>query len=260
MQRIKKRVLTIVLTATVFLAAAVMGIATVFRVDSVAVEFSMSSSVAQREAESLRGKLYEAYDGKSIFTADEKEAESLLVDCAYFRMTEFRKEYPNQIVVKFVEDKETYAVKTGEEYYILNAEGLVIEKRATFFNRLDGDSNVLVEGFTLSGVRGETLGGDSRFAELFAFCRALDSELGGIRKNVLKIEVVTSAPEPLYRITAREGVKLYVDKPSELTAEKAKSAVNAYLSLSDEQRMVGCISVYGIDGVATSSYSPTDRL
>ncbi len=256
----KKRVLTILLTATVFLAAAFMGIATVFRVNSVAVEFSLASTSSQSKAEQLRAQLYAEYNGKSIFRIDEKKAKGVFENSTYFRMLEFRKEYPNQIVVKVVEDREIYAVKTGEEYYILNADGLVVEKRKSSVNRLDGVENMLVEGFTLTGKKGEKLGGDSRFDELFTFCTQLDKQLGGIRKNIVKAEVLTGLIEPLYRFTTREGVKLYVDKLSELTEEKAKTLLNAYLSLSDGQRMVGCISVYGVEGKASSVYSPTDRM
>ena len=69
------------------------------------------------------------------------------------------KEYPNKIVVTVSEDAEVYAVETeNEEYYILSGEGVLLETRASKFNRWDGFENVLLKGLTLQNANGVVTG------------------------------------------------------------------------------------------------------
>ena len=55
----KKRVVTVILTVLIVLSAAVLGVANVFRVDSVIVNAPMVSDAAKAEAEALQKELNE---------------------------------------------------------------------------------------------------------------------------------------------------------------------------------------------------------
>ena len=54
----KKKVITIILTVLVFLSAALIGVANVFRVDDVVLETNVVSTEATAEAEQLRKDLH----------------------------------------------------------------------------------------------------------------------------------------------------------------------------------------------------------
>ena len=92
--------------------------------------------------------------------------------------------------------------------------------------------------------------------------RNASETLGGVRRNAMLVEVIrmtSSAEESIIRITMREGVKLYIGNLSVLTEEKANAAFNKYLSLSDEERLTGCIAVSDRAGEVIISYAEKDE-
>ncbi len=254
----KKKILTIALTALLFLSVAALAVSTVFRVERVALIANFTSS-AGVTAEDLQKELQAAYEKDSIFSIDKSKAEEVVKNHAYLRVTGFEKTYPDGLVVTVVEDSETYAVETENGYYILSVGGVVVERRAEANNRLDAAPNVLLKGLTLTGEVGETLSGDSAWASVYTLCVKMDEALGGIRKNVTCVEVLTRSPKTFYLVTMREGVKIYVEEPAFLTEEKARAAMDKYLSLSDGERMTGRIAVHAIEGVVVAEYKNVDE-
>ena len=118
----KNRLLVIILTCIVFLSAVVLGISTVFRVDTVTLKSTIISQDAQVEISDLQQRLQKAYDKESSFFADDTKAKEIMKDFTYFRLTSFEKKYPNRIEIEVVEDEELYALPIqGEEnaYYII---------------------------------------------------------------------------------------------------------------------------------------------
>ncbi len=259
-EKMKKKFLTIVLTVLLFLSAVGLGVSTVFRVDAVAVEVTSISQSAKSDAAALRAELQSLYKQESIFSVEEAKAKSALAKYPYFRMTEFTKAYPNRLVVKIVEDAETYAVKgEGESWYILADDGTVLDIRSSSKNRIDGFDNVLINGIEGEGERGGALSGDECWQSMLALCQKMNNVLGGIRKNVASVEVLFRKPQTIFRITMTEGVKIYIDHPDALTEQKAVSALDKYLSLSDEQRITGRILVINVEGEISSVYKEVDE-
>lgn len=254
-----KKVLTIILTALMFLSGVVLGIATVFRVNDVSVVATVVSEQAKAEAEAFKKDLLKVYNEENIFSVKNSEMDSVLSEYPYLRVTDFKKSYPNKIVVSISEDAEVYAVETGEEYYILGGSGSVLGRRASSLNRLDNAENVRLKGLTVTGEKGGELSGDECWPSMLGLCKAMDETLGGIRANVVSVEVLTRTPETFYLITMREGVKVYVHAPSVMTEEKAREAMNEYLSLSDAERMTGRITVRDAGGKVYVSYSPLNE-
>ena len=140
----RKKLLVIMLTGLLFLSACLLGITAVFRVDSVTVESFVVSTQARAEVNKISVRVNEAYNGEGILSADESEIEEILKDFPYFRLTSFKKEYPNRIRIEITEDREVYAVEGQKEneYYILGGDGTVLEVRNSPLNRLDGSPNV----------------------------------------------------------------------------------------------------------------------
>ncbi len=250
----RKKVLTIVLTAIVYLSAVGLGLSTVFRVRAVSLDASVISDSASEQVQAIREELLSVYEREGTLSVNKSKAEEVLAKYPYFRLKTFKKSYPDTLYIQVVEDSEVYAVQAGEEYYIVSEEGIVVELRKTPVNRFDNGDNVLVTGLEVSGKRFGELAGDSCWQAALKFCQGMDAALGGIRRNVLSLDVLKTGPEIFYCVTMREGVKIYIDTPDTLTDEKAKSAVDKYLSLSDSDRTLGYIGVHEIDGTVTSEH------
>ena len=250
-----KKFLVILLTSLVFLAGAVLGVATVYRVDEICVEASTISDEAEAEAQDLQARLVAAYEKQSIFSAEATLAEEIIADFPYFRMSQFEKAYPNRIVVHVTEDVEVYAIENGAgQYYILGGDGTVLGIRDEYSNRSDEtgkSNNLLVTGVSVTGQKGEIIRGDENVTSLLSFCQKVDGLLNGIRRNITAIELKkggSSQETILLKLSTFEGVTIYINNPSVQTERKAEIAVNEYLGtgnvgLTDLQRTCGMLLV-----------------
>lgn len=255
-----KNVFIIIITVLLFLSGTVLGVANVYRVDEVSVVAPTVSKEAQMEAGDLQKLLSEAYRGQTTFFVERETADNIVADFPYFRITKFEKVYPNVIMVEISEDAEVYAVATDEtqtSYYILNASGTVLGIRDSIKNRADGNDNLFISGLTATGVKGEMLAGDTVIQPLFACLQHISGKLEGIRRNVAKVDVVrptSETSETLFCLHMREGVKIYIDNPAQLTIEKTEKALNEYMVLSYEQKLRGTVIVSERDNVIVAEY------
>jgi hypothetical protein len=255
-----KRVLTIFLTALLFLSAIILGCATVFRIDNVTMVATVISEESKDNVEQFREDLVELYKDKSIFSAKQRDMAGILNNYPYFQVAKFTKAYPDKIVITIEEEAEVYAVENENgEYFILSATGTVLDIRSSGTNRLDNADNVYIKGLTLGGDKGGALSGDNCWDSIFLFCQVMDESLGGIRSNVLSVELLSRMPETFCLIRMREGINIYVGNHFELTAEKAQKAMEEYMVLSDEERMTGRLTVHDIDGQVFVGYSPENE-
>ena len=255
-----KKVLTILLTTLLFLSAVTLGCANVFRVDNVAMVATVVSEDSKEGVAQLKEELLSIYKNRSIFSVKQKDVEDILEQYPYFRIAEFKKVYPNEVVVTIEEEAEVYAVeKSDGAYYILGVTGAVLEVRSSWKNRLDNEDNVLIKGLSVEGEKGGLLSGDDCWQTMFLLCETMNECLGGIRSNVLSVEVISRAPETFFVIKMREGVKVYIGAPSVMTVEKAQGAMNKYMVLSDAERMTGRLTVRDNDGEVFVSYSSEDE-
>lgn len=262
----KKNVLVIILTALIFLSAVVLGVSTVYRVDAVSVDASVVSEEAKTEAAELQTRLTEAYKKQSVFFTDRQEADEIVADFPYFRITAFSRDYPNRLIVSVTEDAEVYAVPTDETaqtYYILNTEGTVLGIRNDASNRSEKMENILVKGLTATGEKGEKIVGDECLETLFSFLdKATEKLEGKISRNVVSVEIIrraSAAEETVFKLSMREGVAVYVRNPAANTLEKVKKALDKYLSLSSAQRLTGRIAVADGENGVLVGYAERDE-
>lgn len=240
----QKKFWVMLLSAILFLSGALLGFSAVYRVEKVTLESYLVSEEAKAQAEALQTRLEEAYVRESIFFANEEEAQKIMTEFPYFRLVGFEKSHPNRLIFKITEDAEVYAVATqGNNYYILGEDGTVLGVRETPVNILNRAENVLIKGLSVVGENGKLPTGDPHCASVLALCKELSSLLGGIRSNVVSVEVFTREPETIYRVTMREGVKLYFGTPAQKTRAKAEAAVRVYRGLTDEQKLSGRIVI-----------------
>lgn len=257
----RKKTYVILLTVLVFLSGALLGVSSVFRVDGVTLKTQLVSDEAKTQASELQLRLEEAYEKESIFFVDDEKAQEIVKEYPYFHVASFKKAHPNRLVIEVVEGVEVYAVEKtpGAEYYILGADGRVLGIRNAPVNALNGEPNVLVKGLTSTGAIGALPTGDDCFTSLLSVCQKMSDELGGIRCNVLSVEVFSRSPERIYRFTMREGVTLYIGNPSSMMEEKVKTAVNEYMGLSNAQKLTGRIVISETEGKVFATYSENDE-
>ena len=237
-----KKILVIVLTALLFLAAAFIGVANVYRVDGVQLNAKMFSEAAKSEAAAMQTELQAAYLGESTLFAKDAAAKAVIEKYPYFRLTKFEKRYPDILVVEATEDMEVFAVQSGEEYYILSENGTVLDVRADSNNRVDGEANIVITGALPSGDIGDTVGG-AGFAETLRICALMSERLNGIRSNIERIEFDGVERGGRIFLCMREGVKICLVHAHLLTDEKAVALTDAYLSMEVEQRLTGFLHV-----------------
>ncbi len=263
----RRKILIIILTAVLFIGATFLGVSATFRVDAVTLNSSEISQPAKAEAEELLQRLEEVYVKESIFSVKKSDADAVMAQFPYFRITSFKRSYPNRVVIDIAEGEEVYAVVNTEkegEYYILNGEGTVLGVRADSNNRLDGERNVLLKNYTCSGQKGERLTGDTALAPTLTICSEIMQRLDGIRGNVCSVEVVArtnTAHGIVLMLQMQEGVKIYVYAAENSTQEKAAVMVDAYLGLSVENRLSGSLMVYeNTKGEVAMAYRPKGGL
>ena len=136
--------------------------------------------------------------------------------------------------------------------------------RADSNNRLDGERNVLLKGYTGVGEKGEKLTGDIAIEPTLAVCSVISQGLNGIRGNVREIEVVARTNTQYGVVIAlqmQEGVVIYVYAAERYAQEKATKVLDAYLALSVSDRMSGSLMTYeNLDGEVTVAYRPEGGL
>ena len=161
-----KKIVTILLTVALFVTATALGVNSVYRVDTLDLNIRFVSEDAKMEAESLRAELVDLYEKESVFTVKQTDAESVFANYPYFRMTGFKKEYPNKLVIEATEDAEVFSVEKDGEYFVLALDGTVLSIRKTAENRSDGKPNVTIKGMEISGGKGEFCVGEKLNAVL----------------------------------------------------------------------------------------------
>ncbi len=258
----QKKLWVILLTALIFLSVSILGISAACRVEQVTLNTSLVTKEAKVQAEELQNRLEEAYEKDSVFFASDAKARDILKEFPYFHITTFEKSYPNRLIINVVEDAEVYAVEnaTGTEYYILGADGTVLDIRPTPINPLNGEENVVIKGLDVTAENGKQPLGDEYFLSVLNLCEEISSVLGGIRRNVVVVEVFARGPEPIVSITMREGVKLYIGAPDVRMHEKVDKALGEYMGLTNEEKTLGRIAVSDKDGEILCSYSANDEL
>lgn len=237
-----KKWLVIALTALMFLSAAFIGVANVYRIDYVTLDAKMFSEAAGVEAEEIQRALTEAYKGESILFANEKIANEVIANYPYFRLTKFEKRKPNVLYVEATEDMEVFAAQTDAGYYILSQSGTVLTVRDDYRNRVDGEANIIIEGSNPIGQIGQTVGG-AGFAELLKVCTIMAEGLNGVRTNIERIEFDRVEDGGRIFLCMREGVKICLVHAHLLTEEKARALTEAYLNLQPEERLAGYLHV-----------------
>lgn len=239
----KKRVIwTTVCAAILFLAALAAGLNAVFTVTSVKASFIAFSDVGRQESGSLQKEL-DRFVGKSTTFLDTEEIRAVVEKYPCFRIEgEIEKKFPQTVELTVVEREEVFAVWSEEKnaYAVLDGGGVYLYDKENASNRLGGE-NIVLTGFSLKLEAGKTAEGEN-FEEFLAVYREFESELGGLRRNVVSATFGRPSSQASYdyfSLTMREGVTVFIDRPSSKAQEKAARAIETYLSLSEREKTYG---------------------
>lgn len=244
MKNTRTRVILATLVAFILLVAAIgAGLNAVFTVTYVRAEFSTCSLAGERDASALRADL-DGFLGKSTTFLDLDEMRAAAGEYPYFRVVGVEKQFPSSVCITLEERKETFALPSENGFAVLDEEGGLLEYKSGNTNR-DGGEDILLTGFAVTLEEGR-LAGDYA-AELLAVMAETSAQLPAPRANVLSVELLDASLADFgldrFRLTMREGIVIDIVNPTYLTAEKARSAIAAYIALDDNERTYGKLSV-----------------
>lgn len=237
----KKAIITTAVAFLLLLAVVAVGLNAIFTITYVKADFYTFSEAGAADAQSLQNDL-NRFVGKSTTFVKMKDVSAVVEDYPCFRLESAGKKFPKTIEVKIVERRETFACpKTDGGYAVFDQEGVYLCDREENVSRTGGE-NILLEGFNLLYSRGKASG--EYFGELLTVCSVFEEELNEYRANILSVTLNKNGSRPEMDSVVfqmREGVEIEISNPSYRAADKAREALNAYLSLADGDRLGGCI-------------------
>ena len=228
----KKAIITTAVAFLLLLAVVAAGLNAIFTI----------TYVKEADAQVLQAELNK-FVGKSTTFLKLKEVSAVVDDYPCFRLESAEKKFPKTIEVTVSERKETFAYpKADGGFAVFDEDGVYLCDRENNVSRTGGE-NVLLEGFNLSCTRGKVVSGEY-FGELISACSVFAEQLNEYRANVVSVTLNKNGSRPemdsiLFRMT--EGVEIELSNPSFRAAEKARAALDTYSSLTDGERLRGCI-------------------
>ncbi len=249
-----RAIITTIVSFVLLVAVVAAGLNAIFTITLVESEFSVCSEAGKRDAEALKAEL-DKFVGDSTTFLDVDDVNETVEKYPCFRVEAVEKSFPKTLKVKVSERKEFFAVKNGENYAVLDEEGIYLYDGANT-NRLGG-VNVVLEGFDIALEKGSRATGEY-IDEALTMFSVFSELLPGVRANVVSLRLAhnigqNTKENTFFVVTMREGVKIAIANPAENIALKARAAFTdetyGYLSpnFSDREKMYGSITVSGND-------------
>ncbi len=247
----RTRVILTTVAALLLLGAAIgAGLNAVFTVTNVSAQFTTCSEQGDADAAVLKQKL-DAFVGKSTTFLDLDDVRAVVAEYPHFRVEEAKKEMPSTVRLTVSERKETFALPRSDgKFDILDEEGLFITTSEENVNRAKGENILLTGDFRLSVSEDGTVSG-KYYPEFLTVISAFADALKEVRANVVSVALDSPTSDGLndsFVCVMREGVVVIIRDPLRQAAEKADMVIARYLSLKDEERIYGYLSVTELDG------------
>lgn len=233
----KNKKLMTAFIGVVFFIVVLVCFFSIFSIKSVDAVYLIADS-GKTYSEEVQKKLNKKFLGRSLLFAKAGEVNSVLKDYPYLEVTEAKKSFPNKITVSLKERQEIYLIKQGEDEYILDETGFIVNKDAAY-----GEKFIDITGVELV----EPKVGEAVFAtenELL-FTAFKMSGIADYTDNVEKIEVVSGVEKSDLIFHMRTGLKITVIKALDGGEEKMKKAFDTFDdTLSDYEKGNGDLLVY----------------
>ncbi len=243
----KTRVLlTTVISFLLLCAVVAAGLNAVFTVTSVEAGFSVVSAEGEKEAAELKRKL-DGFVGKSSAFLHEEEVASVIAAYPCMKADKIVKRYPFTLEVAVSEREEMFSVLSERGYAVISDDGTFLYYKNDLTNRKGGE-NIILTGFGLSLTQGEKIE-DENFITLLSAYSVFGEVLTEARANVVSVAYTAGAVSDTFVIQMREGIRIEIVSPADMTEEKVKAALldaeEGYLVCTDGEKLCGCITVVG---------------
>lgn len=248
----QKKLIVILCSVVVALAAAVLGFGVTMSVNDFKIEGTLYSEKAKEDALAVRDRLNDRIGTNLLFVDTEEVKEEFAGLYPYLTVLSVEKQFPDCICIRVEEKLEVYAVSyagtDGDIYCMLDKDGVVLSLNSANANHVDGKPNVLLTGAEISEPTvGEVVSGGESLTRALKAAGLLHQRLGGLRSCITSIEVkapTSSAKDESVVFSTVEGVTLQMDNPGNLTEMKAARLALSYTGLSDTNKLFGTLGVY----------------
>ncbi len=251
----KHRKLFLISVTALALLFVVLCFFAVFSVNDINVQYSVYSD----SDKALCDEILDGYRGKNLLFLDVDDLKQEILDKTSLKVESITKQYPFTLNVKLFARQERFAIQTAQgDYYILDDEYTVIDKRQSPINGADNLSDIILEfitpdTLTLNLKAPLELSNDSLLQSLKLSLSCFDSPRDLIeRVTVYKVD--NEADNYRLIFTFRSGVKMEVRKALDLPKEKTQAGLQKYLSLTDVDLFKGTIICYTLDSGEVKCY------
>lgn len=246
-----------ILCVVVVLAFGLMCTRALCSVADVNVTYSYYNQAQVQKANDLLSR----YNGAFLPFVNTQEIVDLINENTGLKVGKITKKYPNVLQVELRERKETFAIKIGDKYFVLDDEYTVIDIRDNCKNSVDGLDNIILvfnndnfDESTLSLRKSLDVGN----AELLQAVIAMIGEFDSVRDVVKEIVVDEKEVGKNFYVSFNmlEGVSIEVRKAMQNSCAKIDLGLQKYLSLNDWEKLDGKVAVYQLDnGEIVATYT-----
>lgn len=234
---------------------AVLVFVSVTRVYDVVVNYSTYSD----DEYSVTEEILSEYKGKNLLFLNTDEIAEELTKKTGLKVRSVTKKYPYTLAVDLFSSEERFAIKSGDVYYVLDLDYVVLKTRENVINPADGLSDVLIifqtelqPEITLK----QPLVYDNE--ELFTALKTAIGCFESPRDNLLSVTVIEMPEKGNYRLELllRSGVTVRIQKAVDRTYEKVSAGISKYYELADGDLLVGTITcLERDDGQVVATYT-----
>lgn len=251
-----KRIITLFIIF-VFVTVITVGFFSVFTIKRVDVSFAVSQ-YGKDSPKELCEELDSVKDENLLFFDTEK-IKDVVSKYPYFEVVNLEKSYPNAVIVNLKERRETYSVSQDGDYYVLDENGIVLNKNNKF-----ADNLIALDGAYLTNI---TIGSkavcvqDDRTKLLdivYGMSDILDST-----DSVERIELKSMDDSNLlerWRVVfrMRTGVSIVIYDAFDDGLLKIQCALSRFENISDYQKCYNYVIASKVNGEITATYTENE--
>ncbi|MBQ3235717.1 MAG: FtsQ-type POTRA domain-containing protein [Clostridia bacterium] len=248
----KYKKLLVLITCLLFVTVAVFCFASAFKVTDIELNVSTVSGSSEN-IDGLSENYLKNYKGKNLIFVNKKTIESDLTKLSgYLSVVSIDKAFPNKISVTVKEKSEQFAIKSGNDYYVLDGEFCVLNKKQTQNNNVTGGSNLLVNLSTSDYSSDIKIGEKLKFydGELEAMISSSLAVLNEYKNDLSSVDFTVRKDGLSYKsitLNMKEGVTFTILKADDKTVDKLNATYTFYLALENKGEG-SYITVLGDDG------------
>lgn len=140
----KYKKLLVLITCLLFVTVAVFCFASAFKVTDIELKVTAVEGSSENIETKCSAVLVEYENKNLIFVNKDRIGSKLSALSGYIEVVSVEKEFPNKISVTVKERVESFVIKNGDDYYAMNLDFVVLNKKQSVANNLGGN-NLLIK-------------------------------------------------------------------------------------------------------------------